>query len=742
VRSIGRQLAEGLVAVHEAGLVHRDIKPANVLIDRDGAARLADLGVAKLVNAMTPDEEGTQATWVGTPGYRAPEVEAGASATAAADVYSLCLALSAAVPDPAPREWRRLRRVLERGVADDPGQRPTARQLVALLGPTLRRWPWLVAAAAVVVVVTGVAASGSPGPLPGADHLAEAERQLAEVWSPEVVARLEAWASTTPEVAPGDGWARRETVRLLSLRADGWKQAAVEAAASGDSDERRRCLDAALRRLDGVVQLTLAREGAAGPLLASLHELPVAGTCLYGSAGWDIGDSEQHLVDLERLRRAGVELELGDGEAAQALLAELEERDELGVLAGHIAYLKGEVAFRSRGAPAEAVELYRQAIVAAEKHGDRFLAARATLQLSRMLVVTGAFDEARFVVERGVAELGPRPGAELLTVRLLDAYSNVEGGLGNAQTKAEVWRRLQDIEAQIDPEGYEAIYLHSAWAQIDPETEEEHELAVWELASVHLGPLHDLTRNWHERYIRKACQRWSATQCREEYAALRDEVPGRSVQVGPAILLTTELFALSHAGHDWAAWELRGELQDAVERSDKPAEGLLGSLTLAGLAMSEPMGGSRERTALAEAALDRVAAMGPSPYLDGARMLAAEVAASTGDRERTAHHLAGIEDETLRRYVRAETDLLRGNADHALDDLLAVDAALKNAKNNLWIEPPKLALSLCQTTFLAGTAGQTREHCTRAADDKGLGDADREQAMVRLALRSIPDTSR
>jgi serine/threonine protein kinase len=135
MRDIGRQLAEGLVAVHEAGLIHRDIKPANILLDTAGSARLADLGVAKLVNVMTPDEEGTSATWVGTPGYRAPEVEAGAQATATADVYSLCAALCKAAPASPSRAWRALLRVLRRGTDPDPTQRPSARELAASLRP-------------------------------------------------------------------------------------------------------------------------------------------------------------------------------------------------------------------------------------------------------------------------------------------------------------------------------------------------------------------------------------------------------------------------------------------------------------------------------------------------------------------------------------------------------------------------------------------------------------------------------
>src|SRR5581483_10286116 len=48
-----RQSALGLEHAHEAGLVHRDIKPGNILVDRSGAVKLLDMGLARFFN----DEE-------------------------------------------------------------------------------------------------------------------------------------------------------------------------------------------------------------------------------------------------------------------------------------------------------------------------------------------------------------------------------------------------------------------------------------------------------------------------------------------------------------------------------------------------------------------------------------------------------------------------------------------------------------------------------------------------------------
>jgi serine/threonine protein kinase len=50
------RLADGLGAAHASGILHRDIKPSSILITKSGYAKLADFGLAKLVEEPTPDE--------------------------------------------------------------------------------------------------------------------------------------------------------------------------------------------------------------------------------------------------------------------------------------------------------------------------------------------------------------------------------------------------------------------------------------------------------------------------------------------------------------------------------------------------------------------------------------------------------------------------------------------------------------------------------------------------------------
>jgi predicted Ser/Thr protein kinase len=156
-------VAEGLVAIHAAGLVHRDLKPENVMLGDDGRVRVMDFGLARAPRPGDPSEDTTgrialaapepealtrTGARLGTPPYMAPEQWLGLPADARTDQFAFCVTLWEALygerpfvggtivaleqaitngvvtsPARAAEVPRWLRRVLERGLAVDPDRR-------------------------------------------------------------------------------------------------------------------------------------------------------------------------------------------------------------------------------------------------------------------------------------------------------------------------------------------------------------------------------------------------------------------------------------------------------------------------------------------------------------------------------------------------------------------------------------------------------------------------------------------
>ena len=167
VLQLAAALAEGLCAIHAAGLVHRDLKPTNVLLAGDGP-RIIDFGISRAMDATGMTMTGLV---VGSPGFMSPEQAEGREVGAPSDVFSLgaLLAFSATGEGPfgegstpaliyrvvhgAPDTSRlpeQVRPLIERCLSKDPQQRPTSEQILDELGgaqPSADWLPWPVAGA-------------------------------------------------------------------------------------------------------------------------------------------------------------------------------------------------------------------------------------------------------------------------------------------------------------------------------------------------------------------------------------------------------------------------------------------------------------------------------------------------------------------------------------------------------------------------------------------------------------------
>ena len=92
VISLGAQLAEGLSAAHEHGVIHRDLKPGNLRLSSDGRLKILDFGLARLRLPATPtaptESLSATHTMAGTLPYMAPEQLLGAEIDARTDIHA------------------------------------------------------------------------------------------------------------------------------------------------------------------------------------------------------------------------------------------------------------------------------------------------------------------------------------------------------------------------------------------------------------------------------------------------------------------------------------------------------------------------------------------------------------------------------------------------------------------------------------------------------------------------------
>lgn len=159
VAHIGLGVLDALRSAHAVGVVHRDVKPANVLVGRDDHPKLADFGVATILDESRVTAAGSI---IGSPSYMAPEQAMAAQVGPPADMWALgatlyfavegtspfardsAIATAAAVvgTEPRPQENRGpLTVLIERLLDKKPERRPQSDQVRALLVATTDESP-------------------------------------------------------------------------------------------------------------------------------------------------------------------------------------------------------------------------------------------------------------------------------------------------------------------------------------------------------------------------------------------------------------------------------------------------------------------------------------------------------------------------------------------------------------------------------------------------------------------------
>src|SRR5918997_709220 len=84
---LAAQLLRALSYAHRRGVIHRDVKPSNILVTAAGTVKVADFGIARIVEEGGV-EEGEPGEIVGSARYMSPEQLMGKEATPRSDIYS------------------------------------------------------------------------------------------------------------------------------------------------------------------------------------------------------------------------------------------------------------------------------------------------------------------------------------------------------------------------------------------------------------------------------------------------------------------------------------------------------------------------------------------------------------------------------------------------------------------------------------------------------------------------------
>jgi tetratricopeptide (TPR) repeat protein len=546
----------GLGAAHAAGVIHRDFKPHNVMLAKSGEVRVMDFGLAHLDGeASVPDasaraivEAGARAldeaagpgdpgdrltrtgALLGTPAYMAPEQLRGERASTRADQYSFCVALHEALhgrrppgpfsPPPKPPKpttsdgdkrdageslparrvpaW--LRRILKRGLAEDPAQRyPSMDELLGELAANQnrrrRRTTVLVALAALAILSVGGALANRSARrvlfCRGYETRASAAWPFRDVAPGRIPAGRpqtisEAFARSG---AKGAGEIFDHVSRALSTYLKEWSSQATDACEAThvrgelSSDElalRLACLD---ERLAAAHALTDALAHADAKVVEHAVDatigLPDLGRCsqlllLRAAAKPPEGAAKKETV--ERLRRRMAELKLLAGTGhfesvagdLRALEQEIRAADYPPLLAD-FDLLSLTNLWANDGVPERQPEMVREAFRAAASSGYEEAMAKALVSLvgveyRNASIADLAFDQADALLRHLGDPSELRGWLELNYSMTLYARGRLREAIEHAQRSLTLKRQRRPVD-DLDLAGSESdvcVYLHVA----------------------------------------------------------------------------------------------------------------------------------------------------------------------------------------------------------------------------------------------------------------------------------------
>ena len=484
-----RQIGQGLVAAHRAGLVHRDFKPSNVLVDAEGRARVVDFGLATL--AERPD---LNLGMAGTPAYMAPEQWLGEQVDPRTDQFSFCIALWEALAGARPfhgdsfdelragilagrlpergRIPPELHRALVRGLARDPDARyPTLEALLADLvdAPSRRRRRLAAGLALAGVLGLGVGAST----LAAGDRCAGGEARLAGVWDDSRREATRAAFLATGLGYAGDAWAG--VVRGLDARAAeiaAMHREACETHARGDQsarlmDLRMTCLTRHVQEVRAVTDLFVAADAAivekSLDAVASLRPLARCADADALLADLPPPDDPTLLAAVEAVRSRLVELaaqrytkRLDASVAAADAAVRDAEATGYGPVLGEALLERGRLHVLVRHDAAAERDFFA-AYTRAVASGDDAVARDASLLMSHSLLGRADFTEAeRWIAIAGAAlERSPDPGG---AARLLFLRGNLMAALDRSvEAETLIAQSIIAYEAVYGPDHLESI---------------------------------------------------------------------------------------------------------------------------------------------------------------------------------------------------------------------------------------------------------------------------------------------